>query len=102
MPKCQKLRLRGGPFDNWGGGGGGGVEENLKINKIFFILLKINKMFSTLLKINKLFLDMSKKNKMLCPPPKKVFSTELMPIVWPVGYILITSLFMVELRPELS
>ena len=57
-------------------------------------------MFSTLLKINKLFLDMSKK-KMFCPP-KKVFSTELMPIFWPVGYILITSLFMVELRPELS
>ena len=56
-----------------GGGGGGGVEENLKINKIFFILLKINKMFSTLLKINKLFLDMSKKNKMLCPPQKKCF-----------------------------
>ena len=57
-------------------------------------------MFSTLLKINKLFLDMSKKKKMFCPP-KKVFSTELMPIFWPVGYILITSLFMVELRPEL-
>ena len=89
--------LRGGPFDNWGGGG---VEENMEINKIFFILLKINKMFSTLLKINKLFLDMSKKKK-FCPP-KKVFSTELMAIFWPVGYILITSLFMVELRPELS
>ena len=43
---------------------------------------------------------MSKK-KMFCPP-KKVFSTELMQILWPVGYILITSLFMVELRPELS
>ena len=76
-----------------GGGGGGGVEENMEINKIFFILLKINKMFSTLLKINKLFLDMSKKKKMFCPP-KNVFST--------VGYILITSLFMVELRPELN
>ena len=48
--------FRGGPFDNWGGGGG--VEENVEINKTFFILLKINKMFSTLLKINKLFLDM--------------------------------------------
>ena len=35
-------------------------------------------------------------------PPKKVFSTELMPNFWPVGYIFITSLFMVELRPELS
>ena len=50
----------------------------MEINKIFFILLKINKMFSTLLKINKLFLDMSKKIKMFCPP-KKVFSTELIP-----------------------
>ena len=53
-------QVRGGPFDNWGGGGGG-VEENMEINKIFFILLKINKKISTLLKINKLFLDVKKK-----------------------------------------
>ena len=70
---------------------GGGVEENMELNKIFFILLKINK----------LFLDMSKKIKSFAPK-KKCFLLNQFKFVWPVGYILITSLFLVELRPELS
>ena len=30
------VKLRGGPFDFWGGGGGGGVEENVPEQFIYF------------------------------------------------------------------
>ena len=39
-PTCKSTKVRGGPFDIWGGGGGG--EENMEIYKMFPILLKIN------------------------------------------------------------